>query len=367
MPRAGLAMVGPSPAPRLTRTTAVTGNLPALEEAVKGLGGIHVSARDDDAVVRRIPVLTAVGDANAIMPSMFIEALRVAQGAQSIVLRSNPDPRDRQIGIPQDVRVGALTLPLTDDGTYRIRYGTPDPSITLSAARVIEAADDPASLADDVGGTIVLVGTSAPGLFDLRATPLGTIVPGVTMHAQAIANIVEGRHLSRPDWTLGLELLMMLIAGLLVIAGALLLRPMARHCWPRRRFLRSPRAHGGPSPAICCSSMPAFRSLSLLVFGTVTVPVLVGTDKRQRFIRTAFSHYLAEPVLARLESNPDALRLEGDRRIITVSSWISAASPRAPRRWNQPMPWTCSTPCSTHCPKPFSPRKAPSTSSWAMA
>ncbi len=320
-PRAGLATVGPTPANALTRTNSIVGNLRVLQESVQGLGGIHVSARDDDAVVRRIPALTTVGDGNeqTIMPSLFVEALRVAQGAQSLLVRTNPSPTAPDEGIPQDLRVGALTVPLTADGTYRIRYGTLDPTLTIPAADVLAAGSDPSRLASRLGGTIVLVGTSAPGLFDLRATPLGTIVPGVTMHAQAIASVVAGTHLARPDWTLGLELTLMAIAGLVVIAAALVLRPIGASL-----------VAGITLVALGAGSWWAFSNrlmlvdasfpiaLTLLTFGAVTVPVLIGTDQRQRFIRNAFAHYLAEPVLARLESNPSALKLDGERRTVTV-------------------------------------------------
>lgn len=319
--RAGLSMVGPTPARHLTHTSAIIGNVPVLEEAVRGLGGIHVSARDDDAVVRRIPVLTSVGEetGQTIMPSMFVEALRVAQGAQSLVVRTNPAPGAPETGIPQDLRVGALIIPLTETGAYRVRYGTLDPAITLPASAVLQARDTPASLAPLLEGTIVLIGTSAPGLFDLRATPLGTIVPGVTMHAQAIANVIADTHLARPDWTTGLELVLMVLAGLMVIAAALAMRPM-----------KAALVAAVTLAALGIGSWWTFSThlllvdasfpiaLTLLTFGAVTVPVLVGTDQRQRFIRNAFAHYLAEPVLARLESNPSALKLEGDRRAITI-------------------------------------------------
>ncbi|MEO0385701.1 MAG: adenylate/guanylate cyclase domain-containing protein [Pseudomonadota bacterium] len=320
-PHAGLAMVGPTPTSRLTRANAITGNLPILQDAVQGLGGINVSARDDDAVVRRIPVLTSVGEeaSQTIMPSMFVEALRVAQGAQSLVVRSNPTPGAPDTGIPQDLRVGALIIPLTETGAYRIRYGTLDPAITLPASAVLQARDMPSSLAPLLEGTIVLIGTSAPGLFDLRATPLGTIVPGVTMHAQAIANVIADTHLARPDWTTGLELLLMALAGLMVIAAALAMRPMEAALVAAAILV----ALGVGSwwsfsthLLLVDASFPI--TVTLLTFGAVTVPVLVGTDQRQRFIRNAFAHYLAEPVLARLESNPNALKLEGDRRTITI-------------------------------------------------
>lgn len=316
-PAAGLAVVGPQPKGRLTMSPASIGNLQVLREAAHGLGGIHVSARDDDAVVRRIPALTSVGDAT--LPSLFVEALRVAQGAQSLVLRTHPSPDDPESGIPADLRIGAFTVPLTAHGEYRIRYGAMDEDMTVPASTVLAARDAPQELADTFAGTIVLVGTSAPGLFDLRATPLGTIEPGVSMHAQALANILADTHLSRPDWTLGLELSAIALTGAVVLALALTLRPGL--------------AAFGVATLVAGLGMAAwfaFRdhlllldasfpiAATLAVYGVITVPILIGTDRRQRFIRSAFAHYLAEPVLARLERDPAALSLDGERRTITI-------------------------------------------------
>lgn len=321
-PSAGIATVGPTPASFLVQSRATISSLPTLNTAARGLGGIHVSARDDDAVVRRIPVLTQIGAGTqnpSLLPSLFVEALRVAQGAQSLIVRTNPAPLNPQEGIPQDLRVGALTVPLTQEGSYRILYGSLDPALTLSAQEVLANINSPQTLAERVGGTIVLIGTSAPGLFDLRATPLGTIVPGVSMHAQAIAGVLSGVNLTRPDWTSGLELLLMMLAGVIVIATALFTRPMvAAIVLAIIALALGTGSWWAFSQQLLLVDVSFPIILTLLIYGAVTVPVLVSTDRRQRFIRNAFAHYLAEPVLARLEQNPGALKLEGEKRTITI-------------------------------------------------
>lgn len=321
-PSAGIATVGPTPASFLVQSQATISSLPVLNIAARGLGGIHVSARDDDAVVRRIPVLTQIGAGTqnpSLLPSLFVEALRVAQGAQSLIVRTNPSPLNPQEGIPQDLRVGALTVPLTQEGSYRILYGSLDPALTLSAQEVLANINSPQTLAERVGGTIVLIGTSAPGLFDLRATPLGTIVPGVSMHAQAIAGVLSGVNLTRPDWTSGLELVLMMLAGVIVIATALFTRPIvAAIVLAIIALALGTGSWWAFSQRLLLVDVSFPIILTLLTYGAVTVPVLVSTDRRQRFIRNAFAHYLAEPVLARLERNPDALKLEGEKRTITI-------------------------------------------------
>jgi adenylate cyclase len=120
---------------------------------------------------------------------------------------------------------------------------------------------------EEIDGRIVLVGTSAPGLFDLRATPLDAAVAGVEIHAQAIEQILLGEHLRRPDFATGAELSFFILFGLLlsamvyragaiwsallgagVIASALALSwlAFARYAWLFDPVLRSIR----PDPAL---------------------------------------------------------------------------------------------------------------------
>ena len=73
------------------------------------------------------------------------------------------------------------------------------------------------STPDQVAGRIVLIGTSAPGLYDLQSTPLETAVPGVQAHAQAIEGVFTGNLLLRPDYAFGLELAFLLAAGMILI------------------------------------------------------------------------------------------------------------------------------------------------------
>jgi adenylate cyclase len=81
-------------------------------------------------------------------------------------------------------------------------------------ARVLEAEGLDPELQARVAGRIVLVGSSAQGLFDIRTTPLDPAIAGVTLHAEIIEQIVAGTFLYRPDWMPGLELLLVALAGL---------------------------------------------------------------------------------------------------------------------------------------------------------
>ncbi|MEM6382054.1 MAG: adenylate/guanylate cyclase domain-containing protein [Pseudomonadota bacterium] len=316
-PSAGLATLGPPPLAALLNASGVLDNVPVLQQAADGLGGIHVSLFDDDAVVRRIPAFIAIGD--NLLPSLFAEALRVAQGEQSIILRTNPSSNNPDIGIPEIARIGAFDVPLTPTGAYRVLYGQLDPALTISAVDVFQSAGTPGDLSSRVDGTIVLVGTSAPGLFDLRASPLGSFIPGVTIHAQALVGVLTGAGLARPDWAVGLEIVAIALVGCLALALALF-APPALGAFITAVVIGlvgygSVWAFSNPQMLIDASA-PAVTAI--LTFVAVTVPRLLLTERQQRFIRNAFTFYLAEPVLARLERDPDALSLRGERRVLTV-------------------------------------------------
>ena len=73
----------------------------------------------------------------------------------------------------------------------------------------------------ELAGRIILVGATAPGLMDLRATPLDSAIPGVEIHQQIIEQVVAGRYLTRPDYAPGIEWLTAMLAVLIIAAVAL--------------------------------------------------------------------------------------------------------------------------------------------------
>src|SRR5690606_11867553 len=110
------------------------------------------------------------------------------------------------------------------DGAMWLYYRPLAPSSYISASALL--ADDYARLAPDLAGHIVLVGVSAAGLLDIRASALGEAVPGVSIHLQALEQMLTGTFLDRADWVGGLELLLIALGGLLVVLALLLTSPL---------------------------------------------------------------------------------------------------------------------------------------------
>lgn len=312
----GWSMLGAPPGPLLSLPAVVTA-LPALQAAALGNGAI-THRGDAGGIVRRMPLVVALARPDGepvLLPSLAVEALRVAQGANSLALRG----RETQPGHPPvlDMRVGRLQVPLTPDGHIWLHHGLRPPDRTLSVADLLNP-EDPDRIGALIRGRIIFVGTSAAGLADLRATPLNPLEPGVNLHARAAEQILDQAFLHRPAWATGAELVSALalavivtalvswvgpgwaaLAALVMIGSALVggLEAFARH-----RLLLD------PVPLIL------FVGLSLFVSGCLRFLV---TERERRRVRDAFAHYVSPDLVAQLTRNPDSLKLGGEEREMT--------------------------------------------------
>jgi adenylate cyclase len=314
--KAGFAHGGSDPAEALHGFDGAVRNLPAFEEAVAGYGVISLVPEVDN-VVRRVPLLVDLD--GTIYPSLSLEALRLAFGASTIVARSidaSGEVAAGQTGLA-DLKVGPLEVPLTRRGELWVRFTEPVPERVIPAAAVLET--DPAELQAALEGTIVLIGTSAPGLRDLRATPLRPAEPGVLVHAQMIEQMLFGDHLKRPDWAAGAELLTLLLAGGLVVLAA----PFVSALWGAAVALVA-------AGAAFAGSWLAFAERALLldpvapVLGVVaayltamTAQYLLTERERER-VRQAFGQYLAPALVEQLARDPKKLKLGGEVRELTL-------------------------------------------------
>ena len=229
--RAGFALLGTDPARHAPFLPAVTSNTLKLQEAAQGLGALNWFP-EHDQVVRKVPMLVRLG--GDLAPSLVAETIRLSAGATTIAVRSSTasgeTPFVKETGITS-VHIGKHLVPTDHAGQMWLSFTAHDAGRFLSAVDLLEGRV-PRS---EIAGRIVLIGASAPGLFDMRATPLDTVVAGVEVHAQAIEQVIAGSVLHRPDLSTGLEVVFTTLAGLLL---AILVRragPFPVPSWARRR------------------------------------------------------------------------------------------------------------------------------------
>ncbi|MBI4370895.1 MAG: CHASE2 domain-containing protein [Elusimicrobia bacterium] len=221
--KAGIAYAGDSPLSYLGDFSGAVLNLPELEGAAAGHGFLNFIP-EGDGIVRRVPLLLRKGP--VVYPSLALEALRLAQGADGLAVKSSGASRvpsfGQHTGI-NSVKVGALVLPTDAAGRFRPHYSEPSPERTIPAWRLLE----PVFPKERVAGAIALVGSSAPRLQDLHATPLHPAAPGVEIQAQIVEQALLGAFLRRPDWADGAEAAYLLALGGLLI----LLLPRLGAAW----------------------------------------------------------------------------------------------------------------------------------------
>ena len=193
----------------LRRTRVVLGrtetvwNLPLLEAAAAGSGVFNLDP-ERDGIVRRVPAVIRVDQ--DLHPSLGVELLRVAAGADRIEVDAD------DAGIKRVYAAGAW-IPTDGRGRIWMHFAPHDCGRYLSAQDVIAGRIEPASVA----GKLVLVGTSAAGLIDAIATPIGESMPSVEVQAQVLESIMTRGYLTRPRYAPVVERLIIFAIGMLLI------------------------------------------------------------------------------------------------------------------------------------------------------
>ena len=314
-PKAGFAFGGDDPRPFLLAFDAASQNLPELQQAAHGIGAFNWVA-DRDQIVRRVALMFRLNE--SFVPSLAAEALRVAQGASTFVLKASNASGETAFGQStglNHIKIGDIVVPTDDAGGVYLKFRHFNKASYIPAWKVL-AGKVPQ---EDIEGRIILVGTSAPGLLDLRATPLDASVPGIDIHAQVIEHLLTGQFLERPDYALALEQFIILALGLMLalalprvsattsgIIGLLTIGLVLLGGWAAFEYAN----------LLLDSAYPA------LALGVITATITVytyHTAERQRSqIRYAFGQYLAPALVEHLANSPEKLVLGGEEREMTM-------------------------------------------------
>ena len=200
-------------------------NIATLAEAAP-LAGFFNAIADDDGVVRSTPLLASFkGD---YYESMALAVYRAATGYPSVGPGSLPNSVDSVGGILSMDSIKLTKTDISDPTKTQIQTIKVDdraavlvPYRGLGGAQggsfqYISAADILAKrlASEQLRGKIILVGTSAPGLQDLRITPVGQTYPGVETHANVISSMLDGKSIYKPDYALGVEVALLILVGL---------------------------------------------------------------------------------------------------------------------------------------------------------
>ncbi len=299
------AILGPDPSRFLVRYAGLVQNLEILNRKAAGRGVFSVEP-DPDGVFRRMSIVLEVQ--KQLRLALSTEVLRIATGGQAFAIKTN------DAGI-NAVVVGGVSIPTDRRGKVWPWFSRSDQRRYVSAGAIL-AGTAPKNA---VAGKMVLIGTSAVGLEDYRATPVETAMPGVEIHAQIIENILAGTLLKRPNYAIGMELSFIAIAGALIIW----LVPVLGAIWAAIAALAVQAAFVGGSywagvneHLLVDPTYPVAATLALFVMMATTNYIREELQKRQ--IRSAFGQYLSPALVDQLADNPDRLVLGGETRPLTL-------------------------------------------------
>ena len=209
---AGFATAGDDAGQFLPTFAGATASIAELQRGAKGSGALNWIP-EYDQIIRHLPLLVKVGD--RLYPSLAAEAIRVGQGASGYLIKASGASGEQSFGAKTGithVRIGSAIVPTGANAQMWLRFSKSDQRRFIPARSLLEGK----VAREEIEGRIILVGTSAPGLFDQRATPLNAAVPGVEIHAQAIEQVLLADHLHRPDFATGAELSFLIMFGLLL-------------------------------------------------------------------------------------------------------------------------------------------------------
>lgn len=198
--------------------TGYAAPLGVLTEATRG-GGFFSLAPDADGVVRRAPMLARYE--NQLYASLSLEMLRQFMFLESIQLTTSTIAGKQHI---EKIHLDEnLALPTDSSGQLLIPFRGPAETFPYIPAWKLLAGEVDI---EELQGALVLVGTSAPGLFDLRATPVASVYPGVEVHANLLAAMLDKQFLQQPSWTPGANFVIALLAGLVLAFSLPWLTPL---------------------------------------------------------------------------------------------------------------------------------------------
>ena len=302
-------------------------NLPDLVKSAAASGHFN-PLTDADGVSRRVPML-------AEFKGAYYEPLSLAMVRVLLALSEASRSRSQTVSLPQVVpgypadvfwqrgyqglewlQVGPLRIPVDDKVSALIPYRGKQGSFKyLSAVDVIQAKAATA----DLKGKIVLVGTTAPGLFDLRSTPVASVFPGVEVHANLIAGMLDQAIKQKPPYVLGAEIVLLLLTG---VAMTLLL--------PLLTSLKQLLATALVLLVVVVSNVAMFDRAHLVLpiaSGLVMILVLFTfsmaygffvEQRGKRQITGLFGQYVPPELVNEMAKNPESFSMMPESREMTV-------------------------------------------------
>jgi len=296
------------------------GNLAQFQNNAAAAGHFNPVV-DFDGVVRRVPMLAELDGA-------YYESLSLAMLRTLIALQNGGRFPKVQPGFAPDsmlnkgyaglewLQVGQVRIPVDDTASALIPFRGGKYSFPyVSLADVLFDRIKP----DALRGKIALVGTTAPGLLDLRSTPVDSVYPGVEIHANLIAGMMDRQIKQKPPYMLGAEVVLLVLGG--VVLAVLI--PMLSALWATGATLLAAALISGLDVAIWIQAnmvLPLASAL-LMTVAIYTMNMAYGyfvESRSKRQFTELFGQYVPPELVDKMAQDPEKYSMEGKEEVLTV-------------------------------------------------
>lgn len=281
-------------------------NIKVISDATQHAGYFNMIPDELDGVVRRMPV--AIKFKGDLYAPLSLKAVSAFLDEPLKIFVS-------EAGI-NEIQIGNFSIPTDVLGQVLVNYrGEAQTFPHISFTDILHGTVSGETLRDK----IVLVGATAVGIYDMRVTPFGSVFPGLEVHANVMDSILTKDFLHQPDWVVFFDVMAIIVGGLCL--GTVLPRSGAITGLMTALFLFFGyillgqfffTRHG----FIINVVYPLF--VIVMVYISVTVYHYFSEIRQKRFIKDAFSTYLAPSVVKQLIEAPQKLILGGEERQITA-------------------------------------------------
>ncbi len=300
-----------------TRWNGYGANLPEFQANAVSAGHFN-PVIDFDGIVRRVPMIVEYG--GAYYESLSLAVVRTVLGSPKLLPGFATASGDKdyaglewlELSMPQS----SLIIPVDSEVTALVPYR--GARATFKYVSVTDVLKERVPL-DDLKNKIILVGTSAPGLMDMRSTPVDEVYPGVEIHANMISGILNQSIKSSPPYVMGIEVLLLLIVGGALSLLLPLLSPM-QDTLIAFVVLLATVVINGLAWQYGNMALPLASGL-MMIIALFALNMSYGyfvESRTKRQITNLFGQYVPKEVVSEMSERPEQVSMEGEGREMTI-------------------------------------------------
>lgn len=291
------------------------GNLETLQKSAAAGGFFDNPHVDPDGVFRRVPLLQSHEGFLYASLALATAKAYITPSPIKLIVETGSKKKDTNYFALEAVALGDYQIPVDASASVYVPYrGQVGSFPYVSAHQVLNRAIDPKIIKNK----IVLIGTSAPGLLDLRSTPVQNIYPGVEVHANIVSGILDRKINHRPAWTIGYEFVILILIAVIM---ALLLPAVSP-------LMAATGTAGIVLLVVSCTMVAWNNQLILPLASPLLLIVLIFIwhmtfgffieSRGKRQLAHLFGHYIPPELVDEMSDSPTDFSLDGENREMTV-------------------------------------------------